>query len=792
MVLAGPYDPTQFTSLDGTWAHYASDRWDGSGIGEGSPGGVSSINGYLRIQDTGDPADFGVPDATSNRKLYFVHDIGPDGASDNILDEGVTLFFRMRLATDGLLDQLRPNGGGDLADVPTTGDGHLIHDSGKGNIGIKQAARGIISFSLITAEENDGEGGLIMNSLNGSALSSGVDTGEGTANIIPLDPTVWHNFWVTIQADTSGVGTHQVDVSVDGGSAQTFLVTAGNANDYDGTGFIAIGAGSSSPGCAFDLASLQFAPGVIIKTSPLNGASDVERDATLNWVQSASATAYNVYFGTSSDEVQNADINSSLLVGPGHDANSYDPGQLEYGLTYYWRVDEIGTPASNVQKGKVWSFTVEPFARAISADDIIATASSQAEGQGPENTINESGLVDDLHSTDTFDMWATVDGEALPAWIQYEFDKTYQLNEMQVWNYNGQTLLSAVGIMDVVVEYSTDGVTWSSNDSVSIFNKASGAEDYAYNTSIPFNGIPVKYVKVTTNSNWSGGFVNQCGLSEVRFLYIPVNARTPVPDDGATDVAIDVTLGWKAGREADEHNVYISTDEQAVTEGTVAPVTVAETSYGPLSLDLGTTYYWRVDEVNNANATPIWEGNTWSFTTSDYRVVDDFESYNDIPAGLEGSNLIYLTWVDGYDNPSTNGSTMGYSSGASLETAIARSGYSAPLMYNNTTAGISKVTANTQDLPGGSDWTIGSPEQLVLWIYGDQNNPASEQMYVEIDGVKKIFSGDIAAEQWQDFPIDLTSLGINLSNVGTVTIGLEKTGSTGGSGMIFIDDVQLN
>ena len=52
-----------FTSLDGTWSHdNGGDAWDGSAIGDGSPGGVSVIDGYLRIQDPGDPRDNGFPD----------------------------------------------------------------------------------------------------------------------------------------------------------------------------------------------------------------------------------------------------------------------------------------------------------------------------------------------------------------------------------------------------------------------------------------------------------------------------------------------------------------------------------------------------------------------------------------------------------------------------------------------------------------------------------------------------------------------------------------------------------
>ena len=64
-------------------------------------------------------------------------------------------------------------------------------------------------------------------------------------------------------------------------------------------------------------------------------------------------------------------------------------------------------------------------------------------------------------------------------------------------------------------------------------------------------------------------------------------------------------------------------------------------------------------------------------------------------------------------------------------------------------------------------------------------------MYVEIDGSRAIYDGDLTQEDWQQWTTDLASLGINLSNVGTLTIGFEKTGATGGSGMIILDDVQL-
>ena len=66
-----------FDSLDGTWDHNNnSDEWDGSQIGFGRPGCVMSLSEvgatFLRLQDTGDPRDYGMGDPGSNRKLLQI------------------------------------------------------------------------------------------------------------------------------------------------------------------------------------------------------------------------------------------------------------------------------------------------------------------------------------------------------------------------------------------------------------------------------------------------------------------------------------------------------------------------------------------------------------------------------------------------------------------------------------------------------------------------------------------------------------------------------------------------
>ena len=363
---------------------------------------------------------------------------------------------------------------------------------------------------------------------------------------------------------------------------------------------------------------------------------------------------------------------------------------------------------------------------------------------------------------------------------------------MLIWNYNGQSYLSALGLKDVVVEYSTDDSNWVQVEDISEFARATGTNDYIYNTTVAFDETQVRYVKITASSNWTGGFFDQYGLSEVRFLYIPVFAKLPSPSDGTTDIVIDVSLGWRPGREAAEHNVYLSTDQQAVMDGTAPVVALDQATYGPLSLDLGQTYYWRVDEVNQAETPSVWQGDTWSFTTNPYLVVDNFESYNDIPEGQDGSHLVYLTWIDGYNTPTTNGSTMGYVSGSSLESSTVHGGgQSAPILYDNSTASLSEVTANTSDLEIGRDWTVGSPETLELWVYGDPNNSTTDRMYVKVNNAKVVFDGDLRQADWQQFSIDLASLNINLGNVTMLSIGFERTGATGGSGMVFVDDIRL-
>ncbi|MBI4327552.1 MAG: PEP-CTERM sorting domain-containing protein [Chloroflexi bacterium] len=260
-------------ALDGTWSNdNGSDEWDGlgRGLGNGQPGGVESAGGILTIEDAVNISPGFEP---SNRKLYFTHDVSQEGMANNaFIDEGLTLHLRARLTP--------------RSDELATPNGYGIFDGGKGNFGVRQAgptggtSEGLISFSLVQATEDFdefetidfGQGGLTMNRLNGdvttSRVNSDFESDEGTMNLLPLDPTEFHEFWITIKAndETPGNGTHTVTIYLDGDLEPkgVFDVTAGSGDEGSAfANYLALGAGNTTAVGGLDVDFFSYKPGVI-------------------------------------------------------------------------------------------------------------------------------------------------------------------------------------------------------------------------------------------------------------------------------------------------------------------------------------------------------------------------------------------------------------------------------------------------------------------------------------------------------------------------------------------------
>ena len=100
-------------------------------------------------------------------------------------------------------------------------------------------------------------------------------------------------------------------------------------------------------------------------------------------------------------------------------------------------------------------------------------------------------------------------------------------------------------------------------------------------------------------------------------------ARSPDPTDGSLHEDTWVSLSWKAGDFAVSHDVYLGDNFDDVNNGTsdtfrgnqdILFYIAGFPGYAyPDGLVNGTTYYWRIDEVNDANATSPWKGPVWSF-----------------------------------------------------------------------------------------------------------------------------------------------------------------------------------
>jgi len=86
-------------------------------------------------------------------------------------------------------------------------------------------------------------------------------------------------------------------------------------------------------------------PNPVFGPDPADGAADVNTRVELSW-SAECAVSYNIYFGTSSPgEFQGNQTETT-----------FDPGVLDCGTMYYWRIDEVGAEGSVVE-GDVWSFT---------------------------------------------------------------------------------------------------------------------------------------------------------------------------------------------------------------------------------------------------------------------------------------------------------------------------------------------------------------------------------------------------------------------------------------------------
>jgi len=154
------------------------------------------------------------------------------------------------------------------------------------------------------------------------------------------------------------------------------------------------------------------------------------------------------------------------------------------------------------------------------------------------------------------------------------------------------------------------------------------------------------YDHVLTEDDIMASMLNQGGAMP--------KAYGPVPKNGTLYADTWVSLSWRAGDFAVTHDVYMGDNFDDVNEG------AGDTFRGnqadeyfvagfpgfpyPDGLVPGTTYYWRIDEVNDAEPNSPWKGDIWSFS-----IPPKTAYYPDPADGAEFVDLsVQLNWTAGY------------------------------------------------------------------------------------------------------------------------------------------------
>ncbi len=468
--------------------------------------------------------------------------------------------------------------------------------------------------------------------------------------------------------------------------------------------------------------SFTLPPRTAYNPYPPDSMKFIDTDIELSWNAKWNAALFNVYFGTDSDQVANATGASSI------GRMTHDPEPLESDTTYYWRVDSFD--GNEWRTGEVWSFTtIKP------SGGLVAEYANYAGGvpDPPEspfqnvtmtridpginfqwgNSSPEPGVVDednfavrwtgelDVPLTGTYTFKATTDDGVL-LYVNGE--------EMaDAWR-NQSSPLEQSGTIDLVAgEFASIKMLYFATS-----GSATAELRWAHD-SFPLEIIPAAALSPSVRA----------GLSK--------------PANNSVDISQTPILIWTAGGYAAEHDVYLGIDAAAVADADTSTAGIyqgrqSSTDFSPAKLDWNTTYYWRIDEVNDLHSDSPWEGPVWSFTTADFLIVDDFESYDAY------EKQIWFSWHDGlgYGTPGAADYYAGNGTGAAVgdestvsyteETIVHSGSQSMPLVYDNSKQNLAKYSETELTLTNTRDWTEEGVTELSLWFRG---YPASIGSFIE-------------------------------------------------------------
>jgi hypothetical protein len=439
-----------------------------------------------------------------------------------------------------------------------------------------------------------------------------------------------------------------------------------------------VNAGGTTTGTVWSFTTIVAAPQQATNPGPTNGATDIGIGTDLSWTAGSGSTSSDVYFGTSSPGTSQGN----------QTATSFDTGTMDANTTYYWRIDEINLGGTTT--GAVWSFTTEAGGPATEEfgdaanTDYPGTIEDTWCNQGGGGTTNYSTATQlntytwpaDTSANTTIIKWDLTDISTSATVTQatlylYQIgsggDSSYDISVHKItgvdpnittctWNtYDGTNSWTGGadgGLSDIAAAEDTQVLnatnneykTWDVTDMVADW-VATPAGNY---------GMLLNSDDDASSDSWRYFASSDANSASTRPKLIvsystgtpPGQASNPSPADSAADVSVDADLSWTAGSDSTSSNVYFGTDSTPDSGELQGNQTA--TTFEPGTLAIGTTYYWRIDEINASGTTT---GTVWSFTTltGDVEIIGSWTS-GTTHAEESGSNraLIFIAHADSY------------------------------------------------------------------------------------------------------------------------------------------------
>ena len=456
---------------------------------------------------------------------------------------------------------------------------------------------------------------------------------------------------------------------------------------------------------------------------PADAVAYVDPATTLSWTEGFRAALHHVYLSENAADVEAGA--PAAYKGPSPNT-TYDPGPLENGKTYYWRVDEFDT-SSVTHTGDVWSFSTMPdipirdpnLVGWWKLDDVGSGNVIDFSGYGHHGTLHgDAQFVPGGYDGDAMQFdgegWVNMDGFkgvlriaadnqkafTCAAWIKCTNDNGTIMGWGQPsgkqrveFRINGQRLRVEHGSGNKRGDTNVDNDQWrhvvlvvpeGSDIDRSYFYLDGQPEPHRevadgdpFSITANFDVQLARRYNDVTDRDYTGQmddvrlYDKVLTQEEIQFIILrpePLRAWAESPADGSTpDLLSAESLGWSAGEEAAEHGVYLGTDAQAVADADASDATGIYKGR-----QAGTSYTPAAAfeptqtyywRIDEHNTDgSIIKGLVWSFTAGNFILVDDAEDYD------LGNNEIWWAWRDGigFGAPDVPPSSPGNGTGSAI------------------------------------------------------------------------------------------------------------------------------